>query len=213
MADAEPLDNTLDNSLDSADTEETAEGSRSRSQTPKPKLPIPGSQSRKRKARSSLCDQLHLYQAEQKRHLEQIHEAEQNHQARETAALENILRLQQEAEERRFNAMQAQQQASQQMFLQLMGTVVCALNQQPHSSYNPTSLIPPTFNNPTPIPPGPPMMPVPPQQHLPYPPPRAPQPPVHLQQPSQPGERPDHSTDVSSVLHSVNNTAEQFFNL
>ncbi|KAK0131412.1 hypothetical protein N1851_033905 [Merluccius polli] len=107
-----------------------------------------------------------------------------------------MLRAQQEAKERRFQAMQAQQQANNQTFMQLMGTVISALCPgQPHSSSPSPSVstllprsTPGAWSMPqTSVPPQPvsspiplPMMPAPPQQHLPQPPP--PWPPQHIPQ-------------------------------
>lgn len=81
--------------------------------------------------------------------LTELHRAEQSQVAQEAACFERILKAQQEAEERRFQMMQAQQQATNQMFLQLMGTLASALNPgqpPPHSTTVPawTTTPPPT---------------------------------------------------------------------
>lgn len=69
----------------------------------------------------------------------------------EAAAFERILRAQQEAEKRRFHPMQAQQQATNQMFLQIMGTLASALHPgQPHSStIPPWTTTPPSTSAPS----------------------------------------------------------------
>ena len=55
--------------------------------------------------------------------------------------LSKTVKHKREAEERRFQAMQAQQQANNQTFMQLMGTVISALCPgQPHSSSPPPSV-------------------------------------------------------------------------
>lgn len=106
------------------------------------KWAVPGAQSRKRKAKSDQGDGgIQRYMAELQRQREEMYQ-------QESANMENLVKMQQEAEDRRFKAMQEQQQANTQMVMQLMGTFMSALfpAQQPR---------PPTPNW---IPPGP-MMP------------------------------------------------------
>lgn len=84
------------------------------------KLPIPGSQARKRKAKSNRDDEVVEYLEESQKMLLEIQGAEQRRVYQETAAFEKLLRAQQETEEQRFQAMQLQQQSSNQMILQLV---------------------------------------------------------------------------------------------
>ncbi|XP_036929416.1 uncharacterized protein LOC119005670 [Acanthopagrus latus] len=80
------------------------------------------------KAKSCPSDyDFRTHMADSRRMLENIHSAEQSQMTEEAAAFERILRAQQEAEKRRFHPMQAQQQATNQMFLQIMGTLAKAL--------------------------------------------------------------------------------------
>ncbi|KAK2907367.1 hypothetical protein Q8A67_006352 [Cirrhinus molitorella] len=97
------------------------------------RLAIPGAQARKhlgrkRKAKDHQADGLQAYMAQQSKQLQDMYEAEQKRQAQENTVLENLLRAHQEAEERRFQAMQAQQEANRHMFTQLMATVANALS-------------------------------------------------------------------------------------
>ncbi|XP_048048605.1 uncharacterized protein LOC125269701 isoform X2 [Megalobrama amblycephala] len=114
------------------------------------RLPIPGAKARKRKIKSCKADvDIQAYMMDNKTMLTELHRAEQSQVAQEAACFERILKAQQEAEERRFQVMQAQQQATNQMFLQLMGTLASALNPgqpPPHSSTMPawTTTPPPT---------------------------------------------------------------------
>lgn len=98
------------------------------------RLPIPGAKARKRKKKSCKADdEIQSYMMDNKRMLTDLQRAEESQVAKEAACFERILKAQQEAEERRFQVMQAQQQATNQMFLQLMGTLASALNPgQPH---------------------------------------------------------------------------------
>ncbi|XP_016355452.1 uncharacterized protein LOC107698832 isoform X2 [Sinocyclocheilus anshuiensis] len=101
------------------------------------RLPIPGAKARKRKITSCKADvDIQAYMMDNRMMLTELHRAEQSQVAQEAACFERILKAQQEAEERRFQVMQAQQQATNQMFLQLMGTLASALNPgqpPPHS--------------------------------------------------------------------------------
>lgn len=114
------------------------------------RLPIPGAKARKRKLKSCKADvDIQAYMMDNRMMLTELHRAEQSQVAQEAACFERILKAQQEAEERRFQKMQAQQQATNQMFLQLMGTLASALNPgqpPPHSTTVPawTTTPPPT---------------------------------------------------------------------
>ncbi len=62
---------------------------------------------KKHKAKADRADSgLQAYLAQQKTQLDKMYEAEQKHQRKEAAALETLLRAQQEAEEHRTQAMQ-----------------------------------------------------------------------------------------------------------
>lgn len=76
--------------------------------------------------------------------MQEIQGSEQRWLNQESAAFDKLLKAQQEAEERRFQAMQLQQQASNQMILQLVSTLVNS--QQHHSSAMPSwnTTTPPT---------------------------------------------------------------------
>ncbi len=65
---------------------------------------------------------------ESRRQLDALNKAEENHLAHEAAVFEKMLKAQQEAEESRFQRMQAQQQANYQMLLQVMGSFISALH-------------------------------------------------------------------------------------
>ncbi|KAJ8353503.1 hypothetical protein SKAU_G00210700 [Synaphobranchus kaupii] len=96
-------------STESRDNEECTRGGR---------LPIPRAKAQKRNAKSCRADdEFRAYMTDNRRMLEEIRGAEQGQVAQEAATFEWILQAQQEAEERRFRAMQAQQQATNQMFL------------------------------------------------------------------------------------------------
>ncbi|XP_067284760.1 uncharacterized protein [Pseudorasbora parva] len=117
VADAEVYE---DPSTESSANEEAIIGGR---------LPIPGAKARKRKIKSCKADvDIQAYMMDNRRMLTELHRAEQSQVAQDAACFERILKAQQEAEERRFQVMQAQQQATNQMFLQLMGTLASALN-------------------------------------------------------------------------------------
>lgn len=73
-------------------------------------------------------DDFQVYKTDNRMMLTELHRAEQSQVAQDAACFEIILIAQQEAEERRFEMMQVQQQATNQMFLQIMGTVANALN-------------------------------------------------------------------------------------
>ncbi|KAL2082804.1 hypothetical protein ACEWY4_022622 [Coilia grayii] len=115
------------------------------------RLPIPGSQARKRKAKSNRDDEVVEYLAESQKMLHEIHEAEQRRMVQEAVAFEKLLKAQQESEERRFQAMQMQQQASNQMILQLVNTLVNSQHHHPSQvpSWNTTA--PPTTSRAWPI--------------------------------------------------------------
>lgn len=111
------------------------------------RLPIPGAKARKRKRNSCKADdEIQAYMMDNRTMLIELHRAEQSQVAQEAACFERILKAQQEAEERRFQVMQAQQQATNQMFLQLMGTFASALHPgqpTPHPSTMPSRMTTP----------------------------------------------------------------------
>ncbi len=85
------------------------------------KWAVPGAQSQKRKAKSNRGDGgIQGFMAELQRQREEMNQ-------QESANMENLIKMQQEAEDRRFKAMQEQQQANTQMVMQLMGTFMRAL--------------------------------------------------------------------------------------
>ncbi|XP_013874664.1 trihelix transcription factor GT-3a, partial [Austrofundulus limnaeus] len=98
--------------------------------TTKERLTVRGVQARKhlgrkRKAEASKSDSgLQDFVLQQTKQLQQMLEAEQNRQKQENVVLENLIKAHQEAEEKRFQMMQAQHQAHTQMVSQIMGTVV-----------------------------------------------------------------------------------------
>lgn len=169
------------------------------------RLPIPGAQSRKRKHKSSYLDQKFLsYMAENRRQLEALNKAEEQHLAQETAIFEKMLKAQQEAEESRFRRMQEQQQANYQMLLQVMGSFVNALHQEQPNSTLSHPTIPPTTSGSWPISVPTtkpissvqcPVMPMPQHEHM-----------------SQPSLIENTQPCVSSTLHCVN-SAQNYYNL
>ena len=56
-----------------------------------------------------------------------MYDAKQKNQKHEREGADRLLKAQQEAEERRFQSMQAQQDANPQIFMQVMGTVLTAM--------------------------------------------------------------------------------------
>ncbi|XP_067284788.1 transcription factor SPT20 homolog [Pseudorasbora parva] len=170
---------------------------------------------RKRKAKSDRLD-LQTFLHHQRELLKEFQDSEHNLQQHEMEAFEKCMKASQEAEERRFQALQAQQQATNNMFFQLMGTLISAVCQD-KSKGPPQSYLSP--------PPGGPVIPTPsvsvpqsnltqvnlqPQQYI----------PVH--QPSQcemmrpplyhPQSQNDAEQPLSSLLHEANST-QHFFNL
>ena len=113
------------------------------------KLPIPGAQARshlgrKREAEAGPSDRgLQANMDQQSQQLQEMFKAEQERQQ----SFENLLRANQDADERRFSAMQAQQQVQMQMFSQVLSSIVNVLAsgqpQYPPSQY-PTSQHPPS---------------------------------------------------------------------
>jgi len=94
------------------------------------------------------------YVMDNRRMLNEFYRAEQPQVAQEASSFERILKAQHEAEERRFLMMQAQQQTTNQMFLNLMGTIASVLNpdqHQPHSTNMPVwTMTPPPTSIPSP---------------------------------------------------------------
>ncbi|MED6262744.1 hypothetical protein ATANTOWER_025170 [Ataeniobius toweri] len=92
---------------------------------------------RKRKTEASMSDSgLQAYIVQQTKQLQQMFEAEQHRQTQESMAFENLLKAHQEAEDKRFQMMQAQHQAHTQMVSEIMGTVVNLLSVSSHSKPN-----------------------------------------------------------------------------
>lgn len=86
--------------------------------------------------KSQVDDEVVEYMAESRKMLQEIQGAEQRQLDQEYAALyEKLLKAQQESEERQFQAIQLQQQVSNQMILQLASTLV---NSQHQSSALPS---------------------------------------------------------------------------
>ncbi|XP_049917254.1 interferon-induced protein 44-like isoform X2 [Epinephelus moara] len=90
----------------------------------------PGAQGRKRK---SWTERLDSFLESYMQHKRKMDKADQKRHDEERAAFENFNRLQQEAEERRFKAIQEQQQANNQLLLHMMGTFARALLPQSHT--------------------------------------------------------------------------------
>lgn len=176
---------------------------------------IPRIHGRKRKANSDRLD-LQTFLHHQRELLKEFQESEHNLQQHEMEAFEKCMKASQEAEERRFQALQAQQQATNNMFFQLMGSLISAVGQE-KSKGPPQSYLSP--------PPGGPVMPTPsvsvpqssstqvnlqPQEYIPVdqqPVCEMMQPPMYHQQSQNDGEQP-----LSSLLHEANST-QHFFNL
>ncbi|XP_062409562.1 uncharacterized protein LOC134100403 [Sardina pilchardus] len=124
------------NALDESDVVE-AQGTENEEKEPEDsekggKLPIPGAKARKRKAKSNrVDDEVVEYLAESRKMMQEIQGSEQRRLDQESANFDKYLNAQREAEERRFHAMQLQQQASNQMIMQLVSTLV---NTQHHHS-------------------------------------------------------------------------------
>ncbi|XP_074521445.1 uncharacterized protein LOC141798294 [Halichoeres trimaculatus] len=91
---------------------------------------IPGAANRKKRPKTCLDSRLKEYMSEQKKQLDAMIEAEQSHLRHETATFESFLRVQQEAEERRFKALQEQNRENNRMFMQLIGSVMNAVSSQ-----------------------------------------------------------------------------------
>ena len=108
-----------------------------------PRWAIPGATSRKRKSRSDGPDRVLEAFMQQKRKMD---EADSIREKQESADLSNFMKIQHEAEERRFRAMMEQQQATTQQFLQIMGTFARAVlchSTQPASQWMPTGQMTP----------------------------------------------------------------------
>lgn len=77
---------------------------------------------------------------QQKRRLDEV---DQNRRDEEKAVFEDLIKMQQEAEERRFKAVVEVQRANSQLLLHMMGTLVRAL--WPHPDTPPAERLPPTL--------------------------------------------------------------------
>lgn len=162
------------------------------------RLPIPGAKARKRKRKSCQADDgIEAYMMDNRRMLNELHRAEQIQVAQEASGFERILKAQQEAEERRFLMMHAQQQATNQMFLQLMGTLASALNpdqHQPHSTTMPAWTPPPTS------------IPSPWSLSQPFHPNQLPVIHPHQHRQSESPSTQDEHPSTSSIIHDINST-------
>lgn len=76
--------------------------------------------------------------------MRQMDEADQRRHDEEKAAFEKFFREQREAEERRFQALQEQQQANTRMLLHMMETFAKAVLPQSHTSQSRQAPTPPT---------------------------------------------------------------------
>lgn len=176
---------------------------------------IPRIHGRKRKAKSDRLD-LQTFLHHQRELLKEFQDSEHNLQQHEMEAFEKCRKASQEAEERRFQALQAQQQATNNMFFQLMGTLISAVSQD-KSKGPPQSYLSP--------PPGGQVMPSPsvsvpqsnltlvnlqPQQSLPV----HQKPLCEMMRPPlyHPQSQNDEQPSLSSLLHEANST-QHFFNL
>lgn len=77
---------------------------------------------------------------QQKRRLDEV---DQNRRDEEKVVFEDLIKMQQEAEERRFKAVVEVQRANSQLLLHMMGTLVRAL--LPHPDTPPAERLPPTL--------------------------------------------------------------------
>lgn len=177
------------------------------------KLAIPGAQARRHLGRKrttcSIESGLQAVMDQQSKVLRDMYEDAENRQMEQNASFENLLRAHQEAEERRFQAMQMQQQANMSMPSQILSAAV--------------NVMPP--GQPHPPPQGPPQAPwisaAPPIRSAPTNTWSTPQPPSaqtqqHMtQQPMQPpmaeasGAAENGDLTLSAVLHQAN--ANQHF--
>ncbi|KAL2102331.1 hypothetical protein ACEWY4_001499 [Coilia grayii] len=165
-------------------------------ETPKElKFSIPGAQARKRKAKSSRAedDDLRQYMIESRRMMQEIQAVEQRRLEEEAAAFERMMRAQLEADERRFQALQAQQQANNQMFMQLMSTLISVVPRQ-SQSMSPWTTPPPSraWSVPQPYQPQPAAQP--------------------LVVPPHPQDAQNQRPSTSSILHDMN-SQQDFHNL
>ncbi|XP_034060397.1 uncharacterized protein LOC117538637 [Gymnodraco acuticeps] len=138
-ADAEDSDNNVgagDNPNDSGQPSEQSTD-QDQSQQPGTRWVIPGANSRGEKAKTGQASTVLSVIAEQMREVNALMEAEQTHQRQESAHFETFLRAQQEAEERRFKALQKQSQKNNRMFMQLIGNVISTMSCQTSQTHMP----------------------------------------------------------------------------
>ncbi|XP_032431553.1 trihelix transcription factor GT-3a-like isoform X2 [Xiphophorus hellerii] len=83
----------------------------------RPKVTVPGAQKRKRDTKTEKFEKMFVSYLDEKKKLD---EAECERMKQEQASFENFLKMQQQAEERRFQLMQEQQRANSKMFFQMM---------------------------------------------------------------------------------------------
>lgn len=101
---------------------------------------VPGGRVRKRKRKTDRLESFLESYMQQKRRMD---EADQKRRDEEKAAFESFLKMQQEAEERQLEAMAAQQRASSQLLLHMMGTLVKALLPQSEPPHPPATMADP----------------------------------------------------------------------
>ncbi|XP_051793882.1 uncharacterized protein LOC127530647 [Acanthochromis polyacanthus] len=135
----EEADTSLDSSVSSAQESEPTSAS--------VRLEIPGANSRKRKTKTrGRDDDFTKYMAESKKVLEEMREAETRQLEQDQALQEKMLNAQQEADERRFNALmtllQSQQQASNQLIAQLFSQLINKVPTQAPASSSSWSGVP-----------------------------------------------------------------------
>ncbi|XP_054899559.1 uncharacterized protein LOC129368550 [Poeciliopsis prolifica] len=88
-----------------------------------PEVAVPGAQKRKRDTKTDKFEKMFVSYLDEKRKMD---EAECERMKQEQASFENFLKMQQEAEERRFQLMQEQQKANSEMFFQMMSSFLHA---------------------------------------------------------------------------------------
>lgn len=101
---------------------------------------VPGAHVRKRKRKTNHLERFLESYMQQKRRLDEV---DQNRRDEEKAVFEDLIKMQQEAEERRFKAVMEVQRANSQLLLHMMGTLVRAL--LPHPDTPPAERLPPTL--------------------------------------------------------------------
>lgn len=101
---------------------------------------VPGAHFRKRKRKTNHLERFLESYMQQKRRLDEV---DQKRRDEEKAVFEDFIKMQQEAEERRFNAIMEPQRANSQLLLHMMGTLIRAL--LPHPDTPSTERLPTTL--------------------------------------------------------------------